>query len=705
MKTAFTLLLSISLTTVSLAQLFTESQKIIASDRDTDDRLGWCVDIDGNFAIAGAYGDDFAPSGLNMGSVYVYEKIGFEWTQIQKLTASDQENYDRFGWTAAIDGDVIVVGAYGEDHNEVGGGYFSKAGSAYIFERDGDGDFVEVQKIVADDRAPGNEFGFDVAVHGNTIVVGAHNDDKDEFGVGYYYHSGSAYIFDRGDDGTWSQTQKIVASDQAPGTVYDPDHEDWNDRFGEGVAIWNDYVGIAAPFGGKGYMFERSGGSWSEVSILTYAEMSGFDRCIDVDIDSTTCIIATQTEDIGPDGEPYLMNSGGAAIFKRIDGTWDFAQRVVASDRSAGDHFGTSVSIDGDYFIVGAHHENDDVDGENEMNDAGSLYVFKINDDGDYIEESKIVASDRQIEDELGISCAISGSTFISGAFHQGYNVEGEDFVEEAGAAYTFTTLPDEPICEDVFISQSPTICEGDSFDVGDVSYDESGLYTDILTTVDGCDSVITTVLTVIESVSNTQSISLCYGESYTIGTSTYTETGSYTDILAAATGCDSIVTTELTIAAEINTTVEITGVTLSAVETGDISYQWIVCTTLSNIDGATEQTYEAEANGLYAVIITDGDCSDTSVCYTINSVGINENEANLTLSIYPNPTNGIITLSNPTPINGNISIINSLGKIIQTQNINGTTAMINLNNEAKGIYYIKVSSENGVSTKKITLQ
>lgn len=650
-------LLSLNLFFISpvISQIFTESQKIITSDRNADDRMGWSVDMDGNFAVVGAYGDDFGDTDPNMGSAYVYEKIEGNWTQVQKLIASDQDDYDRFGWSVAIDGDVIVIGAYAEDHDATDDNPLSKAGSAYIFERTGSGDFVEVQKIVAADRAAGDEFGFDVAVHGGTIVVGAHADDKDEFGEGYYYHAGSAYIFDRSDDGVWSQTQKIVASDQSAGTEYPPGHEDWNDRYGEGVAIWNDYVAVAAPFGAKSYMYERSGGVWTEVATLSYVGLSGFDRCIDVAIDSTTCIVGTETEDDGPDGEPSLMNSGGAAIFKRIDGTWEFTQRVIASDRSAGDHFGVSVSIDGDYFVVGANQEDEDEDGENELTNAGSLYVFKLNDDGLYEEEIKLDASDRKAADELGHSCAISGNTLITGAWHQGYNAIGIDLVEESGAAYFYTTNPDDiDDCENVFVTQNPSICPGESFEVGANVYDTAGTYTDVLTKVDGCDSIVTTVLTLIGP--------------------------------------------------EIDTEVELSGVTLTSQATGSFTYQWVLCPSFTTIDGATEQSYEATVNGLYAVIISNGSCTDTSSCYTINSVGLEKNQFELDLNIHPNPSSAFFTITSENNLTGKIYVLNTIGAIVYEDKIEGYTQNIDLSNASSGSYIIKITTDRGTAIKQINI-
>ena len=127
----------------SFAQPILEFQKIVASDRELEDRYGWSLDISTDFAIVGAYADDFGPTNPNMGSAYIYEKTGEdEWTFVQKLTNSDQDDYDRFGWSVAIDGHYAIVGAYGEDEDADDANTLSKAGSAYIFERNDEGVWV-----------------------------------------------------------------------------------------------------------------------------------------------------------------------------------------------------------------------------------------------------------------------------------------------------------------------------------------------------------------------------------------------------------------------------------------------------------------------------------------------------------------------------------------------------------------------------------
>ena len=757
MKTLLSLIL-ITLSFGIFSQDFAEFIKVVAEDRDVEDRFGWSVDIDGDFAVVGAYADDFGAPNPNMGSAYIFQKVGTEWVQIQKIFSSDQDDYDRFGWSVAIDGDYIIVGAYAEDHNLVEADPMTSAGSAYIFERNEDGVWEQVQKIIAGDRIAGDEFGWSVAIHGTTAVVGAHIDDRDAAGAGFMYHAGSAYIFDRGVDGVWSQTQKIVASDRSPGFEYAPDHEDWNDRFGESVAIWNDYIAVGGPFASKAYAFERSGGVWTQVSMLTYPGISWLDRAAPVSIDSNVIALGAQTEDLDEFGLESILNSGGGAVFTRgIAGGWSYLQKLSPDDRDAGDHFGWSISVDLPYIAVGTHSDNHDEFGDAEIENTGSVYVFELQDDGTFLEVKKLDASDRTMDDELGISIAISGNTIISGAFQQDFLPGGGGSILDAGAAYFYTTDPDDAGCTPVFAEQEIEICAGGSYEIGGSSYSEPGEYTNVLTTVDGCDSTVITFLFVSDPISYTQELSICeggfiiVGESYyfesgvyedlltteegcdsivityldvnsayyisneysicegqtvVVGESTYSEAGVYEDYFITESGCDSIVTSYILVGAAINTEVTIDGDLLEAQASPDlVSYQWVRCEPFELIDGANDQNYTVTEPGYYAVILTSDECQDTSDCIPMGLSGLIDLSSTFNLTIFPNPSNGIFVLSGHQIIGNQLQIFNARGEVIYVETVQADQSTINLTNQAKGLYLLRISNEAGFSVLKLEVK
>ena len=162
-------------------QSLQQAVKLTASEAEEDDFFGRSVAIDGDTVVVGAYDKDD-----NTGAVYVFRTTdgGATYGQVAKLTAADAAAYDYFGRSVAIDGDTIVVGAYGDD---AGG---SSSGSVYVFRTtDGGATYGQVAKLAASDAAAGDYLGWPVAIDGDTVVVGAIGDND----AGS--DSGSAYVF------------------------------------------------------------------------------------------------------------------------------------------------------------------------------------------------------------------------------------------------------------------------------------------------------------------------------------------------------------------------------------------------------------------------------------------------------------------------------------------------------------------------------
>ena len=155
---------------------WSQQVKLTASDAAASDWFGHSVAISGDTAIVGAYGDD------DSGSAYVFVRSGASWSQQAKLTASDAATGDEFGWSVALSGDTAIIGAYLDDDGA------SKSGSAYVFGRSG-GSWSEQAKLNASDPTTNAQFGYSVAVSGNTAIMGA----RRHYDSGY--PSGSAYVF------------------------------------------------------------------------------------------------------------------------------------------------------------------------------------------------------------------------------------------------------------------------------------------------------------------------------------------------------------------------------------------------------------------------------------------------------------------------------------------------------------------------------
>ncbi len=167
-----------SLVTFLNAQTWNEVMKIVASERAEEDRFGQSVSISGHFAIVGAYQEDEDELEQNTlpdaGAAYILEKDneGY-WNLVQKIVASDRDEFDEFGSSVGMSSNYAIVGAIYEDEDASGGNTMSSAGAAYVFERDEQGKWNQVQKIVASDRTSGNKFGSSVSMFGDYALVGA----------------------------------------------------------------------------------------------------------------------------------------------------------------------------------------------------------------------------------------------------------------------------------------------------------------------------------------------------------------------------------------------------------------------------------------------------------------------------------------------------------------------------------------------------
>jgi hypothetical protein len=585
------------------------------------------------------------------------------------------------------------------------------------------------------------------------------------------YSAGSVYIFNRDGSGNWLQSQKICAADRSTDMNYPGGYsgEDLGDQFGWAVSISGDYLIVGAlhhdygPAGpptaalwssGAAYIFERTSGVWNQVQKIQNFDREAWDRfgCA-VDIDTNVLIVGAYSEDEVEDGiSDALTNPGSAYLYERNgSGTWIFTQKIVPDDRNSGDHFGYSFALEDTLLVIGTHSDDHDEFGGGLADDAGSAYIFEKN-AGVWSELQKIDASDRITLDEFGISVGLSEHTIIIGSFLQDFDATGTNEMIDAGSAYFFSNQT----CPVLITNQNIDLCFGQSVTVGSNTYSADGSYTDLLVSVQGCDSTVNTTLTIapeISSSNNTsvcfgsgewiggtyytvsgsypvlftamngcdsiaytnltveneitasQTVSICYGESYTIGMNTYTVSGVYTDVVTATNFCDSVITTNLTVQLPVNSALDQSNNTLTAITAG-ATYQWINCTTQAPIAGATGQIFAAPLTGSYAVIVTENGCSDTSACVYVDVVIVGYPESELDgILIYPNPNNGnfIIQIDAEKFADASFMLVNSLGdEIALVKELNSLRPKENL---AAGIYLLQISTTQGIVTRKIVIQ
>ena len=216
----------------------------------------------------------------------------------------------------------------------------------------------------------------------------------------------------------------------------------------------------------------------------------------------------------------------------------------------------------------------------------------------------------------------------------------------------------------------------------------------DTLLTTSGCDSLVTLDLTIHPSDFSMDVISSC--EPYTwIDGITYTAANSGASyILQNVNGCDSTVILNFTLDSADVSVID-NSPTLVANATNAV-YQWIDCATNTLILQETSQAFTAQNNGSYAVIVDDGACIDTSICVTIDNVSVDLLDLENDIILFPNPTKGELTLQFTQPVQTKIKLITVDGREVLEGGYNDEKVIIDLSNMAFGVYFLEVSRGNG---------
>ncbi len=257
------------------------------------------------------------------------------------------------------------------------------------------------------------------------------------------------------------------------------------------------------------------------------------------------------------------------------------------------------------------------------------------------------------------------------------------------------------------------TICNNGNVVVNGTTYNAgnpSG--TEVISNVgpNNCDSTVTVNLNILAVKTGTITQTICFGDSIIVNGTTYntTVTGAtevFTNI--GPNMCDSTVTINLTVSSAINIAVTNTAPTLTATQSG-ATYRWLDCdNSFAIISGETNQAYTATSTGNYAVEITIGNCVDTSACENVMTTNLVTNNNFNQINIFPSPANNVINvnLGNiTTAVNFTLTSID--GKVIyQANNVNDTKTAIDISNNATGVYFLKVETNNKQQIFKVVKQ
>ncbi len=423
-----------------------DPSKLTADDGADDDEFGYSVAIDGNTAVVGAHQPEYQDENdmtveVGPGAAYVFVKADGAWSQAAKLTAPSPVTNDEFGYSVAVDGGTVVVGAPGSNSN---------TGAVYVFTKpdaeEGWASTSTAATLTAFGAEGGDEFGISVAVEGTTVVVGG-----DQNG------NGATYVFTKPGSGGWAdatETAKLTASDGAAA-----------DEFGISVAVHGDIAVIGArqddTRNGSAYVFTRVSGVWSQEAKLIASDGAANDEFgISVAVDGDTILVGAHQND---------SNKGGAYVFTKVSGVWKHVAKLTADDGAANDEFGISVAVDGDTIVVGAHQDDDKDDL------SGSAYVFTRDSAGGWRQREKLTASDGEAGDRYGYSVGVSGDTVVVGAYSDDSNEAN------TGAAYFlripgWTDIPDSAATTTSHIVTGLTNDEEHTFQVRGVNAAGEGL-------------------------------------------------------------------------------------------------------------------------------------------------------------------------------------------------------------------------------------
>ncbi len=361
--------------------LIAQNQKLIAQDGIASSWYGQSVAVSGNTAVVGAYNARVANND-GQGAAYVYIRNGSQWEFQQKLTANDGAFNDIFGISVAIDGDTIIVGA-SHDNNQINGFFH---GSAYIFQRIGTV-WTQQQKLLPADPSNQKEFGFSVAIFGNTVFVSAQNDNNNFRWV--------SYVFERSGT-TWTQKQKLSASDDQPAN-----------GFGFGMVLQENIAFLGATNSGnlgqgQVYVFTKQNNVWLESQILRANDGlesdyfgAGLTAC------GNMLIVGAGGDDV-----EGINNRGSIYIFERNGNTWSQQTQIYNPHMISNENFGGSIACSDNMILASASFAN---------SDRGTVYVFERVGTS-WSERGEISAENEEVGRRFGTDVALSNGNIIIGA-------------------------------------------------------------------------------------------------------------------------------------------------------------------------------------------------------------------------------------------------------------------------------------------------
>jgi hypothetical protein len=451
-----------------------------ASNAGANDFFGRAVAISGDTLVVGAILEDGSGTGVapvsdegasGSGAAYVYVRSGGVWTFQAYLKASNTGAGDGFGRSVAVSGDTIVVGAYLEDGSgsgvdPVSDDLATDAGAAYVYKRSG-GVWSLEATLKASNPGAGDQYGLGVAVSGETILVGALDEDGSGTGVNplpddLAPNAGAVYVYQR-QGAVWSQQAYLKGANTEAG-----------DNFGGFVALSGEtaIVGALGEDGsgtgvnpasnenasnaGAAYVFVRSGTAWAQQAYLKASNAGAGDIFgQSVALSADTAMVGANLEDgsgsgVNPPSDEGAPNSGAAYVFKRSGTAWAQQAYLKASNPAPDDQYGVPVGVSGNMAVVGSWREDGSGTGINPLpddlaGDSGAAFVYTRS-GTTWSEQAYLKASNTEPGDSFGQRVAVSGDTVVVAAINEdgsgsGVNPVSSEGANSSGAVYVYAGI------------------------------------------------------------------------------------------------------------------------------------------------------------------------------------------------------------------------------------------------------------------------
>ncbi|MDP4826073.1 MAG: T9SS type A sorting domain-containing protein, partial [Flavobacteriales bacterium] len=321
-------------------------------------------------------------------------------------------------------------------------------------------------------------------------------------------------------------------------------------------------------------------------------------------------------------GNRFANGSAGEVKIYQLTSDWIQMGSAIPGNGSTGNS--VELNFDGNKLVVGSHTASP----------AGGIKTFNW-DGSNWVQFGQEILGQNG-GDGFGNSVSMSHNGLtIAGGIH-GNDSNGNN----AGLARVYT------FCDATFNTITATSCSSYTVPSGDETYTVSGMYTDTIPNTQGCDSLLTIFLTISNSSSSTDFQTACDTYTWIDGVTYTSSTTTPSWILTNAAGCDSLVTLDLTINSVDTTVVILDPTTLQSALQG-AEYQWLDCTNnYAPLPGETNQTIILQNDGFYALSVTMNNCTDTSSCYFITTIGLMNHSLNTFIRVSPNPSDGLFFIN-----------------------------------------------------------